>query len=585
MPAQVTSKQIARKFPSANLSALPTSNPGGGKPWLHGSGSVVVGAFAGVGVTDHGALSGLGDDDHTQYYNAVRLAIVLADYLPLAGGVVTGELFIASGGGLYLYDPTVDTDLELTVVDGDLFVGGVALARQSDTTNASNLTSGTVADARLSANVARTTNPLSQFAATTSAQIRGVISDETGTGALVFAGGDIGAATGTSLTCSATVTAGGSSLTAPNIAVASGFGVGFVTGNLLLFSGSTIAAAITNDGFIKNYRIPSDWVFGWASSTNNQTAADTGYARVSAGVVEINNGTAGSLRDLSLRNLTASGNITLATTAGGGGTAITTGTWGPTPSIQTTVVHRGTGICYVTSGWGMTFINHQSFASSVNVAPDVFVNRSAAGVLQVGTSTVNALGSLNLANLTTSAGLIFTNQPNGGVSTQIVADSPIPSYSSLKFAPVAGTNAAASLNLIGRGTFGSNGVRSQITVYGTDANADPTNYEFAAFRAVPNLFTLTSGKSGTGSNRPFMLASGFASDGATNNNQLVLETDGRVSTSGGFLFAPRTKSALLATSATATAGVWRVTDSTPAQRLAYPDGTNWRYLSDDTVVT
>ncbi|QPF81687.1 hypothetical protein IC762_17850 [Bradyrhizobium genosp. L] len=44
-----------------------------------------------------------------------------------------------------------------------------------------------------------TSNPLSQFAATTSAQLRGVMSDETGTGALVFAGGAIGAATGTSL--------------------------------------------------------------------------------------------------------------------------------------------------------------------------------------------------------------------------------------------------------------------------------------------------------------------------------------------------------------------------------------------------
>ena len=39
---------------------------------------------------------------------------------------------------------------------------------------------------------ALTTNPLSQFAATTSAQLRGVISDETGTGLLFFQGGDVG---------------------------------------------------------------------------------------------------------------------------------------------------------------------------------------------------------------------------------------------------------------------------------------------------------------------------------------------------------------------------------------------------------
>jgi hypothetical protein len=39
---------------------------------------------------------------------------------------------------------------------------------------------------------ALTTDPLSQFAATTSAQLRGVISDEVGTGALYFVGGDLG---------------------------------------------------------------------------------------------------------------------------------------------------------------------------------------------------------------------------------------------------------------------------------------------------------------------------------------------------------------------------------------------------------
>jgi hypothetical protein len=54
-------------------------------------------------------------------------------------------------------------------------------------------------------NVALTTNPLSQFAATTSSQLLGVISDETGTGSLVFAtnptlsGVTLGAATATTI--------------------------------------------------------------------------------------------------------------------------------------------------------------------------------------------------------------------------------------------------------------------------------------------------------------------------------------------------------------------------------------------------
>ncbi len=51
-------------------------------------------------------------------------------------------------------------------------------------------------------------SPLSQFAATTSAQMRSVISDETGTGALFFAGGNFGAATGASLTLAGALVAG-----------------------------------------------------------------------------------------------------------------------------------------------------------------------------------------------------------------------------------------------------------------------------------------------------------------------------------------------------------------------------------------
>ena len=56
---------------------------------------------------------------------------------------------------------------------------------------------------------ALTTNPLSQFAATTSAQIRGVISDETGTGVLVFNNGPTLAAPVLSGTVTGTYTFGG----------------------------------------------------------------------------------------------------------------------------------------------------------------------------------------------------------------------------------------------------------------------------------------------------------------------------------------------------------------------------------------
>lgn len=59
-----------------------------------------------------------------------------------------------------------------------------------------------------------------------------------------------------------------------------------------------------------------------------------------------------------------------------------------------------------------------------------------------------------------------------------------------------------------------------------------------------------------------------------------------VTLSGGSNLAPITRAALLLLTPTAaTGGRWRVTDATPANREAYPDGTVWRYSSDDSVVT
>lgn len=61
--------------------------------------------------------------------------------------------------------------------------------------------------------------------------------------------------------------------------------------------------------------------------------------------------------------------------------------------------------------------------------------------------------------------------------------------------------------------------------------------------------------------------------------------NGAVSASGSVSVGPITKSALLALTASAAAGEYRITDSTPAQRRAYPDGTNWRYSDDSSIVT
>ncbi|MFY7700631.1 MAG: hypothetical protein ACOVQH_10210 [Burkholderiaceae bacterium] len=52
---------------------------------------------------------------------------------------------------------------------------------------------------------------------------------------------------------------------------------------------------------------------------------------------------------------------------------------------------------------------------------------------------------------------------------------------------------------------------------------------------------------------------------------------------GGLASTPVTFSVLNASSATATLGLRRITDR--SNRLAYPDGTNWRFVSDDSIIS
>lgn len=62
---------ILTPFEESDLSGLSTTDPGGYKPWKYAGATgwqIVFGAFTQqAGITDHGALTGLGDDDHPQY--------------------------------------------------------------------------------------------------------------------------------------------------------------------------------------------------------------------------------------------------------------------------------------------------------------------------------------------------------------------------------------------------------------------------------------------------------------------------------------------------------------------------------------
>lgn len=110
-----------------------------------------------------------------------------------SGGLGPGQLALYNTGNTFNTAITPGAIAANTTITLPTFSGTMATLAGTETlTNKSisgeQITSGTVANERLPATVANTGNPLSQFAATTSAQLRGVLSDENGTGDALFDG-------------------------------------------------------------------------------------------------------------------------------------------------------------------------------------------------------------------------------------------------------------------------------------------------------------------------------------------------------------------------------------------------------------
>ena len=275
---------------------------------------------------------------------------------------------------MYVGDaPTAHNHDASAITTGTLGVarGGTGLAALGTSLQVLRTNAGATAleYATITAGDALTTNPLSQFAATTSAQLAGVISDETGSGALVFATSptlvtpNIGAATATSLSASGTVTVGNGI----NLSGASGAATTISTTT----SGATLFLSTSGNGLVRalcpgssEYQFQlgafaddslqmgrststGDIVFNLATTgagTNSYILRSKGVTLVSfaagqiignAGNMVITAGT-GNSRTMALRTTTAGGTATTALTldasqnatfagsvAIGGGTAIT----------------------------------------------------------------------------------------------------------------------------------------------------------------------------------------------------------------------------------------------------------------------
>ena len=224
------------------------------------------------------------------YYDTVADSLKVYDgaawqTLATGGGTVTavtGSGAISSSGG---------NTPDISIADGSTSVKG---AVQLEDSYASTSTSKAATPAAVKAaydlanGKASTANKLGDFAATTSAELAGVISDETGTGALVFANTptlvtpNIGAATGTSLVLSGDLTVNGTTTTINSTEIT-------IDDKNLILGAVTTPTDTTADGGGITLKGATDKTINWVDATDAWTLSE--HVNIANGKVYRINGT------------------------------------------------------------------------------------------------------------------------------------------------------------------------------------------------------------------------------------------------------------------------------------------------------
>ena len=162
----------------------------------------------------------------------------------------------------------------LTLSDGSIVLeGATADAHETTITVTDPTADRTITLPDATGTVALTNNKLNVFAATSSSELAGVISDETGTGALVFANTptlvtpNIGAATGTSLVLSGDLTVNGTTTTINSTEIT------VDDKNLTLGSVATPTDAGADGGGI-TLKGATDKTFSWIDATDAWTSSE-----------------------------------------------------------------------------------------------------------------------------------------------------------------------------------------------------------------------------------------------------------------------------------------------------------------------
>lgn len=187
------------------------------------------------------------------------------------------------------------------------------------------------------------------------------------------------------------------------------------------------------------------------------------------------------------------------------------------------------------------------------------------------------LGSARLNFITSSGAFALSNATAGN-------------FGVIEMRPSTGTDVSAGIYLIPRGAGFNASIKSQYTLFNTDARADPGNTEYCVFRAAGTAYHIGSAQNGSGVTRPIVIGAGLG-DTITNDNQFVVHPSGNIgihtltphtsallelsSTTQGLLFSRMTSTQRDAISATAGLTVYNTTSS----KLNFYNGSIWEELS------
>jgi len=193
----------------------------------------------------------------------------------------------------------------LTLSDGSIVLeGATADAFETTLTVTDPTADRTVTFPDATGTVALTNNKLSAFAATSSSELAGVISDETGTGALVFANTptlvtpNIGAATGTSLVLSGDLTVNGTTTTINTVDT-------LVTDKNITIGNVATPTDATADGGGITLKGAADKTFNWVDATDAWTSSE--HMNLASGKAYYLNGTVLKEVTETLKNKTING--------------------------------------------------------------------------------------------------------------------------------------------------------------------------------------------------------------------------------------------------------------------------------------